>query len=130
MGVNLAKSAGLEVGIITSRNSLVVKRRAEELGISELHQGVLLKSKLIVDLQERYGIRADQFAYIGDDIQDIPAMKLVGIPIAVQNAVPAVKACSCYVTQNRGGHGAIREAVEWLLDLRGDLEAATRSITG
>ena len=130
MGVNLAKSAGLEVGIITSRNSTVVKRRAAELGITELHQGVRLKTQVLDELQKRLGIQAAQMAYIGDDIQDIPIMNLVGIPIAVQNAVAAVKARSSYVTKACGGHGAVREAVEWLLEIRGDSETAMRSITG
>ena len=130
MGINLAKSAQLQVVIITSRNSTVVKRRAEELGITELHQGVRRKTEVLADLQNRLGIQPPQMAYIGDDIQDIPIMKLVGIPIAVQNAVPAVKECSRYVTQTCGGHGAVREAVEWLLSLRGDSESAIRSITG
>lgn len=130
MGVNLAKSAGLEVGIITSRDSIVVKRRAQELGITELHQGVRKKTEVLQDLKERLGVKPAQIAYVGDDIQDIPIMKMVGIPIAVQNAVSAVKACSSYVTKSRGGHGAVREVVEWLLEIRGGSESAMRSITG
>ena len=130
MGVNLARSAGLEVGIITSRDSIVVKRRAEELGITELHQGVREKTEVLQDLQERLGVKPVQIAYVGDDIQDIPIMKMVGIPIAVQNAVSAVKECSSYVTKSCGGHGAVREVVEWLLEFRGDSESAMRSITG
>lgn len=130
MGVNLARSAGLEVGIITSRDSIVVKRRAKELGITELHQGVRKKTEVLQDLHMRLGVEPVQIAYIGDDIQDIPIMKMVGIPIAVQNAVSAVKECSIYVTRAYGGHGAVREVVEWLLEIRGDFESAMRRITG
>ena len=130
MGINLARTAGLEVGIITSRDSIVVKRRAEELGITELHQGVRKKTEVLQDLQQRLGVKPDQIAYVGDDIQDISIMKMVGISIAVQNAVSAVKDCSSYVTKSCGGHGAVREVVEWLLELRGDSERAMRSITG
>ena len=134
MGLNLAHAAGLKVGIVTSRSSSVkvgivtsrsssvVERRAKELSIDELFQGAGRKSEVLDQLLEKYGIVASQAAYIGDDVQDLPIMNRVGIPIAVQNAVQAVKDRSVYVTTASGGHGAVREAVEWLLDLRGDME--------
>ncbi len=130
MGINLAGRAGLVVGIVTSRVSDVVRRRAKELGIEEVSQGVSNKSEALDILLRRHNVDAPQAAYIGDDIQDIPIMRRVGIPIAVQNAVQAVKECSVYVTGACGGHGAVREAVEWLLELRGDREKVYRSITG
>lgn len=122
MGLNLAHAAGLKVGIVTSRSSSVVERRAKELSIDELFQGAGRKPEVLDQLLEKYGIVASQAAYIGDDVQDLPIMNRVGIPIAVQNAVQAVKDRSVYVTTASGGHGAVREAVEWLLDLRGDME--------
>jgi len=82
------------------------------------------------NLSQKYGINPSQAAFVGDDLQDIPLLKLVGIPIAVQNAVPDVKHCSSYVTKAFGGHGAVREIAEWLLDLRGDTERVYQSITG
>ena len=128
MGIRLAKTAGIKVGIITSRVSQVVERRAKELSIDEVHQDVGSKGDVFHSLLEKYGIRTAQVAYIGDDIQDVPIMKLSGIPIAVHNAVPLVQECSVYVTNARGGHGAVREAVEWLLDLRGDRDAIYKQI--
>ena len=122
MGVNLARVAGLKVGIVTSRTSPVVERRARELNLDELFQGVGRKSDVLDQLLQKYGISDSQAAYIGDDIQDLPIMRRVGLPIAVLNAVQAVKDCSVYVTTASGGHGAVREVVEWLLDLRGDRE--------
>ena len=122
MGLNLARAAGLKVGIVTSRSSAVVERRAKELNIDELFQGAGRKSEVLDQLLEKYGISDSQAAYIGDDVQDLPIMRRVGLPIAVQNAVQAVKDRSVYVTTASGGHGAVREAVEWLLDLRGDME--------
>ena len=130
MGINLAKAAGLTVGIVTSRTSEVVLRRSKELGIHEVCQGTRHKADVLDPLLEEYGIEASQVAYIGDDIQDMSIMKRVGIPIAVENAVGAVKECSLYVTHARGGHGAVREAVEWLLDLRGDKEKVYKLVTG
>jgi len=130
MGINLAKSAGITVGIVSSRTSDVVLRRSKELKIDEVSQGTGRKAEALDPLLKKYGIEPSQVAYIGDDIQDIPLLKRVGIPIAVQNAVTAVKECSLYITQARGGHGAVREAVEWLLDLRGDKEKAYKQVTG
>jgi len=122
MGLNLARAAGLKVGIVTSRSSTVVERRARELNIDELFQGAVRKSDVLDQLVQKYGISDSQAAYIGDDVQDLPIMSRVGLPIAVQNAVQDVKDRSVYVTTASGGHGAVREAVEWLLDLRGDRE--------
>jgi 3-deoxy-D-manno-octulosonate 8-phosphate phosphatase (KDO 8-P phosphatase) len=119
MGITLAQACGIRVGIITSRTSKVVERRAKELKIEEVMQDVPRKTDALEILLEKHQIEAAQACYIGDDIQDTPVMKLVGVPIAVQNAVPLVKECSVYVTQAAGGHGAVREAVEWILSLRG-----------
>ena len=120
MGINLAHAAGLKVGIVTSRDSAVVRRRAAELNIDDLYQGVADKPQVLAMLREKHDIAAKHAAFIGDDIQDISIMKIVGIPIAVQNAIKEVKDHSVYVTTASGGHGAVREAVDWLLELRGD----------
>lgn len=130
MGITMLRSAGLMVGIVTSRTSDVVQRRAKELGIEELFQGVREKPLVLDSLREKYGIDPSQAAFVGDDIQDIPIMKRVGLPIAVQNAMPEVKAVSVYVTNATGGHGAVREVAEWLLDLRGDKDRVFQTITG
>jgi 3-deoxy-D-manno-octulosonate 8-phosphate phosphatase (KDO 8-P phosphatase) len=122
MGITLAKASGLIVGIITGRKSEVVERRARELGIEDLCQGVGKKVEALDLLLQKHGLGSEETAYIGDDIQDLPVMKRVGLPIAVQNAVPEVKECSKYVTQAQGGHGAVREVVDWLLVLRGQKE--------
>jgi len=128
MGIGLARSVGIKVGIVTSRSSDVVNRRAKELNIDEVFQGAKRKTDVLDLLLKRYNIKSSEVAYIGDDIQDIPIMEQVGMPIAVQNAVSAVKDCSCYVTQAKGGHGAVREAIEWFLDLRGDKQTAYSKI--
>jgi 3-deoxy-D-manno-octulosonate 8-phosphate phosphatase (KDO 8-P phosphatase) len=130
MGINMLRAAGLMVGIVTSRTSEVVQRRAAELNIDELFQGVKDKPQVLPTLQEKYGIGPAQTAFVGDDLQDIPLLRRVGIPIAVQNAAPEVKGCCSYVTQAAGGRGAVREIAEWLLDLRGEKEKVFQSITG
>lgn len=123
MAVTLARAAGLKVGIITGRRSAPVTRRAEELHVDEVCQGYFHKVEALQALLEKHGLTPSQVAYIGDDILDLPVMKQVGMPIAVSNARPEVKAASVYVTRTCGGHGAIREVVDWLLELRGEKEA-------
>ncbi len=130
LGIALARACGIKVGIITSRTSEVVERRAKELNIDEVIQGVSRKTDVLQCLLEKHQIQASQAGYIGDDIQDTPVMKQVGMPIAVQNAVPMVKECSVYVTQKAGGHGAVREAIEWLLCLREEKEQAYAAVIG
>ena len=130
MGITLAQKAGLKAGIITGRSSAVVERRASELRITDLFQGISQKIEVLEALVEKYDIQPSQMAYIGDDVQDIPVMKAVGVPIAVQNAVDIVKQHSVYVTRASGGHGAVREAVDWVLDLKGCRDEIYRSITG
>lgn len=120
MGVTLARAAGLKVGIITGRNSEVVRRRAEELKIDEVCQGYFHKEDALDLVLEKYSLEPDQVAYIGDDILDLPVMKRVGLPITVCNARPEVKEYSVYITKAPGGYGAVREVVDWLLDLRGE----------
>lgn len=130
MGVNLARAAGLQVGIVTSRTSAVVERRAKELSLDILYQGIGKKSQVIPQLRQDLSLEPGELVFIGDDLQDIPLLRLVGLPIAVGNAVPAVKEASAYVTVAVGGHGAVREAVEWILELRGDRERVYELVTG
>jgi len=130
IGIALAKAAGLSVGIITSRKSAVVERRAKELQIDHLFQGVGRKSEVFVSLLTALSLKASECSYIGDDIQDTPVMRQVGIPIAVGNAVKETKECSVFVTTRNGGNGAVREAVEWLLDLRNCREASIQIVIG
>lgn len=130
MGIRLARTAGLLVAIITSRSSTVVQRRSIELGIDDVIQGMSDKTTGLEMLLQKHGIARTEVAYIGDDLQDIPIMHQVGLPIAVQNAVQWVKDRSIHVTDAHGGHGAVREAVEWLLELRAEKDQVFKTITG
>ena len=130
MGISLAQKAGLRVGIITGRSSAAIEHRAAELGIVDLFQGIADKTEILDLLVEKYDTQPLQTAYIGDDIQDIPIMRKVGVPIGVENAADLVKKHSLYVTRAGGGHGAVREAVDWILELKGCRDEIYRSITG
>jgi len=119
MGITLARAAGLKVGIITGRQSAVVERRAHELEIDEVLQGYYYKEIALNLLMEKYNLLPAQIAYVGDDILDLPVLSRVGLPIAVRNARPEILDACLYVTSAEGGHGAVREIVDWLLELRG-----------
>ena len=123
MGIIFLRSAGIKVAIISGRVSPMVRRRAQELKIDEVSEGFFFKQDGIEALLQKLDLEPHEAAYVGDDIHDVPAMKLVGLPISVANARPEAKDHSVYVTTAAGGHGAVRELSEWLLELRGEKEA-------
>lgn len=123
MGVTLALAAGLKVGILTGRRSEVVVRRAEELDIEYVWQGADDKGKVLDDILDEVGCREEQVAYMADDVQDLPVLRRVGLAIAPENARPEVKRECDLVTRSVGGNGAVREAIDRLLEVRGEREA-------
>jgi 3-deoxy-D-manno-octulosonate 8-phosphate phosphatase (KDO 8-P phosphatase) len=118
-GIKMLEKAGINVAIITGRYSKVVDRRAKELGIKEVFQRCHIKSVAFDHLIEKFGLRPEEVAYIGDDIVDIPIFKRVGLSIAVSDATEETKAEAMMVTRNRGGKGAVREICEFLLKSKG-----------
>jgi 3-deoxy-D-manno-octulosonate 8-phosphate phosphatase (KDO 8-P phosphatase) len=114
-GLVLLRQAGVLTAVITRRRSEIVERRADELGIVEVHQGATDKRAVLEALLARRGLPASDAAYVGDDVGDLPAMHLVGLPIAVADAVPPVKRAATYITRTRPGHGAIRELCDLIL---------------
>lgn len=115
---------GLEVAIITRRSGEALRHRARELGIRHIVQGSLNKAEALASLAMDRGIDESQIAYIGDDWPDMPALRRAGYPIAVADAAPEVRALAAYITARRGGHGAVREAVEHLLRGLGRMDEA------
>jgi 3-deoxy-D-manno-octulosonate 8-phosphate phosphatase (KDO 8-P phosphatase) len=123
MGVSLAKVAGLEVGFITKRVSEAVKARARDLRINYLYTGQQRKMEAVRDIMEKSGFTLDQIAYAGDDIIDLPVMRQCGLAITVPNARPQVITAAHYISEREGGHGAGRDAVEFILKAKGILDA-------
>jgi 3-deoxy-D-manno-octulosonate 8-phosphate phosphatase (KDO 8-P phosphatase) len=117
-GLVLLRQAGVLTAVIPRRRSEIVERRADELGIVEVHQGATDKRAVLEALLARRGFAASDAAYVGDDVGDLPAMTLVGCPIAVADAVPSVKAAAVYTTRAHPGHGAIRELCDLILSAR------------
>ena len=114
-GLRLLLKAGIEVAIITGRDSKAVESRAKDLGIKEVHQGIKDKEDLCVKLLERKMLKSDQACCIGDDLPDIPMLSCVGMPVAVADAAVEVRDFACYVTKKNGGNGAVREVCELIL---------------
>ncbi len=117
-GLVLLRQAGVMTAVVTRRHSEIVERRARELGIVEVHQDATDKAAVVQGILARHGMRAADACYVGDDVGDLPAMALVGLPVAVADAVPAVLKAAIYVTNARAGFGAIRELCDLLLSAR------------
>ena len=109
----------VEVGIITGRQSTVVADRMTQLGIKHVFQGQKNKLAAYEQLLSKLGLSADQVCYVGDDLPDLAVMTKVGLPIAVADAVPAVKRAAIWCTAKAGGSGAAREVCELVLRAQG-----------
>lgn len=114
-GITLARKARIEVAFITSRISDALIKRAKDLGVIEVHQGVDDKWACLEKIMTRYNFEREEILYIGDDIVDIPVMRNVGYPVAVADAVEEVKKIAKYITKKPGGRGAVREVIEMVL---------------
>ncbi|WP_035571322.1 KdsC family phosphatase [Halonatronum saccharophilum] len=115
-GIKLAQEAGIEVAIITGRESKIVERRAKELGIKEVYQGIKDKLGIFSNLLEKYNLTSKEVAYIGDDVNDLEVLKEVGLALTVANGVDKVKKVAHYTTKKEGGFGAVREALELIIN--------------
>jgi 3-deoxy-D-manno-octulosonate 8-phosphate phosphatase (KDO 8-P phosphatase) len=116
MGIKLAQEAGLKTAIITGRESELVATRAEELGIKEVYQDIHDKKQVFEELLARYNLTSEEAVYIGDDLNDLEIFAEVGLALTVADGVDKVKKEADYVTEKRGGRGAVREAVELILE--------------
>lgn len=126
--IKLAQRLGIATAIITGRTSMVVTKRAQDLGITLVKQGS--KDKLAdlraICAEHSPTLRPERTAYIGDDWPDLAVMRAVALAIAPANAVPEVKKAAHLVTTARGGHGAVREAIEHVLRSTGRFNEALR----
>ena len=122
-GINYLQRSGLEVGFLSGRLSEAVSHRARELGVAIALNGVVDKRPALESILERTGRRPAELCYIGDDLIDIPCLRLAGYPVAVANSHPEVKKVAEYVTAAPGGEGAVREIAEVILKAQGRWEA-------
>ncbi len=124
LGMLLARKSGIRLGFITGRRSGVVRGRAAELSLDFLREGCFDKGSAFEDACEAFGLDAAQIAFVGDDVQDLPALRRAGFAAAPADAHAAVIERVHYIAAAAGGRGAAREIIERILDARGLLEHA------
>ena len=115
MGISCALRSGLQIAVITGRQSPIVERRCEELGITLLQQGVKDKRLALQQMAQELGLAREEIAYMGDDLNDIPAFKASGLNIVPADAAMEVLAVADIITKASGGRGAVREAITMIL---------------
>lgn len=121
-GFSLARLGGLKTGIITKRISETVALRARDLKIEHVYQGQHDKAEAFHEILEKENLKPEQACYVGDDVIDLPVMRLCGLAIAVKNSREEVIRESHYVTPHEGGKGAVRDAIEYVLREQGMLQ--------
>jgi 3-deoxy-D-manno-octulosonate 8-phosphate phosphatase (KDO 8-P phosphatase) len=114
-GLKLLMATGVTVAIITASTATATVHRAKKLGIAHVYIGVEEKLTVMQSLCEQLGIELTQVAYAGDDVNDLPALQAVGCPFTLADAVAETKKWALYITQNRGGEGAVREICDLLI---------------
>jgi 3-deoxy-D-manno-octulosonate 8-phosphate phosphatase (KDO 8-P phosphatase) len=123
-GMKMLQETGVKVAIITGRTSQVVTHRMESLGIEHVYQGRSEKLPTFISLLEEMKLSADQAAYVGDDVVDLPIMRKVGLAIAVQDAHDLVKKHAHWQTPSKGGKGAARDICELIMEAQNTLDRA------
>ncbi|MBD3414861.1 MAG: HAD hydrolase family protein [Candidatus Aminicenantes bacterium] len=116
LGIILAHLVGFETGIITGKSSKALEQRAKRLRMSELHQGVLHKKKIFLEIRDRHKLKSEEIAYIGDDLGDLDVIKSAGFSGAVADAHLLIQQNADYVCNQKGGFGAVREFIEFIFN--------------
>lgn len=120
LGVKMLARAGLHVALVSGRVSAANRLRAMELGVPCYEDAGANKLPVLESLRAEHGLAWDEIAFVGDDLADLPVLRRVGLPVAVANAVPEVRAAALWRTSRKGGAGAVREFAEALLRARGE----------
>ena len=119
LGIRLLMEAGIQVGIVTGRTSKALYHRCNNLGISLIFDGVPEKTSVLELISEQTGLLAEEIAFVGDDLPDLPLLRRVGLSIAVADAHETVIENVDMVTSKKGGDGAVREVCEAILKAQG-----------
>ncbi|MGH7164560.1 MAG: KdsC family phosphatase, partial [Nitrospiraceae bacterium] len=118
MGIKMLQRAGLITALVTMEQTKLVARRGEKLAIPEVHQGVTDKLAVMRHIAGRHGLTLDEVAYMGDDVNDLEALRAVGFSAAPADAMPSVLRVVDYVCRRKGGEGAVREVADMILDAK------------
>jgi 3-deoxy-D-manno-octulosonate 8-phosphate phosphatase (KDO 8-P phosphatase) len=126
MGLSLARKSGIVIALISGENSPLVDRMAEKLGITDVHKGCKDKAGAIRVFSERHGLQLQEICFIGDDVNDLAALAIVGLSACPADARPSVKANCQVVARLGGGNGAVREVVDMLLEAQNSAATSAR----
>lgn len=118
LGIEILQKNGISTAIVTSESSQIISSRATRLKIKHVILGSKNKKKDLLNLAEEIGINIDEIAFIGDDLNDIPAIEVVGVSACPSNSVKYVKEKVDYICKNEGGNGAVREFIELILEAK------------
>jgi 3-deoxy-D-manno-octulosonate 8-phosphate phosphatase (KDO 8-P phosphatase) len=128
--ISLARLGGLKTAVITKRISETVRIRCRDLRIDHIYMGIADKLSAMKEILAKEGLTAEQAAYLGDDVIDLPPMRACGLSMAVANARDTVKQMAHIVTEHVGGDGAVRDAVEYILKAQGTLDRVIAEYIG
>jgi 3-deoxy-D-manno-octulosonate 8-phosphate phosphatase (KDO 8-P phosphatase) len=123
LGISLGVRSGLKFAIITARNSPIVERRAQELGIHYVVQGMRTKLPGFQQLAEKCGFSFSEMAYVGDDLPDLAAMQEAGLACCPADAALSIQAIAHLKAHSNGGEGALREILEFILESKSVMES-------
>ncbi len=126
-GIKLLKQSGVDVGIITTCKSSIVKKRMQDLGIDHLYQNKVDKLPAYEELKQKLHLSDEQIAYVGDDLPDLPMLKRVGLAITVSNAPKIIQQHTHWITKAKGGKGAAREVCDFIMQAQGTYQTIVDS---
>jgi 3-deoxy-D-manno-octulosonate 8-phosphate phosphatase (KDO 8-P phosphatase) len=129
-GISLARLGAIETGLITKRISETVALRARDLKLKYVYQGIQDKQTVFEEILAKEGVSADEAAFVGDDVIDLPVLRNCGFAVAVANARAEVKKECHYTTDHSGGNGALRDAVEFILKAQGKWKQVVEAYIG
>ena len=122
LGLKLLRNTGIEMAIITGRTYNVVVKRAENIKIKKIYQGVEDKLESFMQVLQDFAVSPEQCAFMGDDVVDLPPMRRCGLAVTVPHAMPLVKQYSHYITTREAGFGAVRELCELIMQAQGSFD--------
>jgi 3-deoxy-D-manno-octulosonate 8-phosphate phosphatase (KDO 8-P phosphatase) len=125
MGLSRARQAGMTLGLISGEDSVLVDRFAAKVGIVNVIKGCKEKGVALRHLSRTTGIALERMAFVGDDVNDLPALAIAGLSAAPANAQPPVRAAVMLVLDRSGGQGAVRQLVEMILAARKPIEKSS-----
>jgi len=115
LGIYILSKFGIPIIFLSAKDSEIIRKRAQDLGVSKVIAGILPKESVLENLISEYNVKRDEICFIGDDLIDLGLIEKVGIGVAVNDAISILKKRAKYITKKRGGEGAVREVVDLIL---------------